>query len=124
MLKLNYPFNLKPMNIYVPKQLTQLKQKYFWAEFISHDTCKSKKEVENYWRRAGILLAVCYILGFTDGHMENIIACRDQPILVDCETILAQYFDQSVNKNIERKIGSRKTSSWQLPNKLDGWFST
>ena len=41
-----------------------------------------------FYRRQGVLLALLYLLGMTDIHHENLIACADQPVLVDVETLL------------------------------------
>ena len=42
-----------------------------------------------YFYRAGGVIFLCYLLGSTDLHCENIIACGDMPVLVDVETLLS-----------------------------------
>ncbi len=61
---------------------------YGWVEFVEHRSCQDASEAKLYYRRMGMLLYLTYVLGGTDFHLENIIACRDQPVLVDLETML------------------------------------
>ena len=59
-----------------------------WVECIEPAPCTSEAEVERYYRRAGLLLALVYLLEGSDFHAENLIACGEQPVLVDLETLL------------------------------------
>lgn len=68
-----------------PKILNR--QKYAWQEFIEHKECNSMNEVKKYYERAGIYLAVFFILGTTDLHYENLIASGEHPQFIDLETI-------------------------------------
>lgn len=61
---------------------------YGWAAFVEHRPCSSPAEVRTYFTRAGMLLCLLHVLRTTDAHYENIVAVGDQPVLVDCETIL------------------------------------
>lgn len=61
---------------------------YGWVEFVANDECRDESEVENYFQRAGMILCLVYAFGGTDFHFENIVAAKDQPILVDLETIM------------------------------------
>lgn len=61
---------------------------YGWAAFVEHTPCSSPAEVRTYFTRAGMLLCLLHVLRTTDAHYENIVAAGDQPVLVDCETIL------------------------------------
>lgn len=64
------------------------RQRYAFEEFIQQMSCISDKEVSNYYRRFGQLLCLMYFLSGKDLHMENIIAYKDYPVVVDLETIL------------------------------------
>ena len=75
------------------------KEEYGWIEFVEHRACRSKKEVKDFYHRAGSLLAVLYAMGTTDCHMENLIADRDQLILIDMETASAPNFTDFVSKD-------------------------
>lgn len=61
---------------------------YGWLEFIEHRWCESVTEADRFYRRQGALLALLYAVDGTDVHYENLIACGDQPVLVDAETLL------------------------------------
>ncbi|MEU7551630.1 type 2 lanthipeptide synthetase LanM family protein [Streptomyces sp. NPDC044571] len=61
---------------------------YGWLEFIEHGWCRSPSELDRFYRRQGALLALLYAIDGVDMHYENVIACGDQPVLVDAETLL------------------------------------
>ncbi|WP_340559291.1 type 2 lanthipeptide synthetase LanM family protein [Streptomyces sp. GSL17-111] len=61
---------------------------YGWLEFVEHTPCESATELDVFYRRQGALLALLYALDGVDMHYENVIACRDQPVVVDAETLL------------------------------------
>lgn len=77
--------NLK-IPLYFPKLL--LKRNYGWCEFISNFSCKNLKEIKDYYRNLGNLLAVIYLLNGSDIHYENIIAFGKHPIIIDVECLL------------------------------------
>ncbi|RSN19622.1 type 2 lantipeptide synthetase LanM [Streptomyces sp. WAC 05977] len=60
---------------------------YGWLRFVEHRPCADIGDVDRFYRRQGILLALLYSLDATDVHYENIIACGDQPVLIDIETL-------------------------------------
>lgn len=61
---------------------------YGWAEFIEYMPCKTEEEGRQYYRRTGHLLCLLYVLGSTDCHMENLIACGEYPVFIDLETLM------------------------------------
>ncbi|HEY3872703.1 MAG TPA: type 2 lanthipeptide synthetase LanM, partial [Actinocrinis sp.] len=61
---------------------------YGWLEFIEHRLCESVTEADRFYWHQGALLALLYAIDGTDVHYENLIACGDQPLLVDAETLL------------------------------------
>ncbi len=61
---------------------------YGWLEFVEHRWCRSVAEADAFYRRQGALLALLYAVDGADMHYENVIACGDQPVLVDAETLL------------------------------------
>ncbi|GHF42197.1 type 2 lantibiotic biosynthesis protein LanM [Amycolatopsis bartoniae] len=65
---------------------------YGWAEFVPVRGCEDRAGVELFYRRLGSLLALLYALDATDMHCENLIACGDQPVLVDVETLFHPAF--------------------------------
>ena len=61
---------------------------YGYVEFVAHETCSNDKELTDFYRNAGRLAAILYILGCNDCHNENVIAHGSQAVLVDAETLL------------------------------------
>ncbi|MFI7230552.1 type 2 lanthipeptide synthetase LanM family protein [Nonomuraea angiospora] len=61
---------------------------YGWLEFAEHEPCADRDGVARFHRRQGALLALLHALDGADFHFENLIACGDQPLLVDLEAIL------------------------------------
>ena len=57
-------------------------------ELVRH-TGTFEENFEWYFYRAGAVIFLGYLLGSTDLHGENIIACGDMPVLVDLETLLS-----------------------------------
>lgn len=60
---------------------------YYWAEFVEHLPCSTKNEAHHYYRRAGGLVCAAYLLGAIDCHRDNLVAARDQPVLIDTESL-------------------------------------
>lgn len=84
-LKLPFPYDLKCM------KALPCGAEYGWIEFVPHASCSSMEEVRDFYRRAGILLAVADALNYTDGHCENVIAHGAYPVLLDGETLFQNY---------------------------------
>ncbi|WP_082823450.1 MULTISPECIES: type 2 lanthipeptide synthetase LanM family protein [unclassified Synechococcus] len=61
---------------------------YGYMEHVEHRLCAGDDELERFYRNAGRLTAVLHLLGCTDCHYENLIACGDQLLLIDTETLL------------------------------------
>ena len=61
---------------------------YGWVEFVETKPLRNQHEAKNYYIRAGMLLGINYILRGTDAHCENIIACGDQPVMIDLEALM------------------------------------
>lgn len=59
---------------------------YGWEEYVEKRSCDTIEEVERYFERTGILLFLCYIMGATDIHGENLLALGEYPMLLDLET--------------------------------------
>ena len=58
---------------------------YGWVEFVEAAPCADPSAVERFYRRAGALTCLAYILGGSDLHAGNLIACGDQPVPIDLE---------------------------------------
>ncbi len=61
---------------------------YGYMEYVPHRLAKDDRELEQFYVNAGRLTAVLHLLGCTDCHHENLIACGDQMLLIDTETLL------------------------------------
>lgn len=61
---------------------------YGWVEYVEQRSCEDLAAAHRYFTRAGMLLCLLHILRATDCHYENLVAHGDQPVLVDCETLL------------------------------------
>ncbi|MBQ8813543.1 MAG: type 2 lantipeptide synthetase LanM family protein [Lachnospiraceae bacterium] len=61
------------------------KTEYGWCSWVKKKDCDTRRELEDYYFRIGILLCITYLLGAEDMHYENLIANGEFPILVDLE---------------------------------------
>ena len=62
-------------------------------EYVPYKSMEFIEEVKSYYERCGSILAVALLLGFHDGHRENLISSGAFPKLVDVET----FFEPSVS---------------------------
>lgn len=83
-LKLPHPFDLQCLNVFPQKN-------YGWIKYIHPCPCKNLEQIENFYRRIGVLLAITDALNYTDGHCENLIASGEYPVLLDGETLFQNY---------------------------------
>ncbi len=60
---------------------------YGWVEFVEHAPCRNRAEVDAFYERLGVQLALLYVLEATDMHLENVIASGPDPVLVDLEAL-------------------------------------
>lgn len=71
---------------------------YGWTEFVTAYSCSSKSEVQRFYQRQGSYLALLFLLGSSDFHLENLIAAGEHPVLIDLETLFGTHW-----KNQEKK---------------------
>jgi len=62
---------------------------YGWTKAIPHQACETKDQVCAYYRRYGSLVALGHLFRTTDLHRENLVACGEYPVIVDCETMFS-----------------------------------
>jgi type 2 lantibiotic biosynthesis protein LanM len=65
---------------------------YGWAEYAAHEYCDGDGQLSAFYRGIGHWLAVMRLLGGSDLHAENVIACGPVPVVVDCETLFTPLF--------------------------------
>lgn len=58
-----------------------------WCEIVEYQSCESEQEIHQYYRRLGEQLFLAYLLGTSDIHAENLIACGPYPVIVDLEAL-------------------------------------
>lgn len=61
---------------------------YGWAERVDFRPCDDDAAVGRFFQRAGMQLCLLYVLGASDCHAENLIACGEHLLLIDMETLL------------------------------------
>lgn len=62
-----------------------------WAEHVPHRYCADPAELTTFYRGIGHWLAVMRLVGGSDLHAENLIACGPVPVVVDCETLFTPH---------------------------------
>jgi lantibiotic modifying enzyme len=90
---------------------------YCWMEFVEHLPCRSKSDAQHYFRRAGGLLCVAYLLDAIDCHRDNLIAEGVQPVLIDTETFLHPKAGFSPH---EKSDSMSRTGLLPIPRSLSG----
>lgn len=60
---------------------------YGWARHVAHRYCADAEQFRCFYRGIGHWLAVMRLVGGSDLHAENVIACGPVPVVVDCETL-------------------------------------
>ncbi|MFA5965206.1 MAG: type 2 lanthipeptide synthetase LanM [Sphingomonas sp.] len=71
------------LDLRVPRLLER--KEYGWVEFIDHRVCLRQEEIDIFYKRLGVFLALLYMLEASDFHYENIIAHGAHPMLIDLE---------------------------------------
>jgi type 2 lantibiotic biosynthesis protein LanM len=59
-----------------------------WMELVTAAPCGDRAARRRFYRRHGELLALLYVLGGGDFHVENVIAAGEDPVLIDLETLV------------------------------------
>lgn len=74
------------LNFKVLKILSR--QSYGWVEYVEQEACEDEAAAKRFYIRAGMLLCLLYLLGASDCHYENLIACGEHLVLIDMETVM------------------------------------
>ncbi|MFG2846793.1 type 2 lanthipeptide synthetase LanM family protein [Kitasatospora sp. NPDC048296] len=61
---------------------------YGWVAHLTAEPARDEVELSAFYHRAGTLAALMYVLDAVDCHAQNLLAVRDQPVLIDLEAIL------------------------------------
>ncbi|MGK0186196.1 MAG: type 2 lantibiotic biosynthesis protein LanM [Verrucomicrobiales bacterium] len=105
---------------------------YGWVEFVQQEEIASESDLDTYYRSAGTLLALVYLLDGNDCHMENVIATRASPVLIDVESLLQPRLPQKSSSGTfslaARRVRNSVLSTGLLPqwqtNRLGVYFDT
>ena len=65
-----------------------------WVEYVEYQPCDTEEQVENFYRRLGLYLALLYAINASDFHLENLIAAGEHPLLIDLETLFNPEFNR------------------------------
>jgi len=79
-----------------------VREGYGWVEFVGHRRCGSQEELAGYYRNAGGLLCLLYLLRATDCHFQNLIACGEHPVWVDAEMLFQPALQASESWTVAR----------------------
>ncbi|MFJ9772426.1 type 2 lanthipeptide synthetase LanM family protein [Kitasatospora sp. NPDC101157] len=61
---------------------------YGWVAHVTAEPAADEHELRAFYHRAGALAALMYVLDAVDCHAQNLLAVRDQPVLIDLEALL------------------------------------
>ncbi|QHZ48132.1 type 2 lanthipeptide synthetase LanM family protein [Bacillus sp. NSP9.1] len=94
-----------------------------WMEYIHYEELDDLKDASNYYYKIGQFLCLLYTFNSKDFHYENIIANKDNPILIDIETIFhgelnTDSNESSASVNAEKLINQSVCSIYLLPNRV------
>jgi class II lanthipeptide synthase len=82
-----------------------------WMEYVIPAPLSSAEQLHAFYRRLGRLLCLLYVLRAGDFHCENLIAAGEQPVLIDCESLMNSVV-RSSNLGIEGD--SRESSNYSV----------
>ncbi|MEV7940359.1 type 2 lanthipeptide synthetase LanM family protein [Kitasatospora sp. NPDC088264] len=60
---------------------------YGWVAHVAAEPASDDAELSDFYHRAGTLAALLHTLDAVDCHAQNLIAVRDQPVLIDLEAL-------------------------------------
>jgi type 2 lantibiotic biosynthesis protein LanM len=64
-----------------------------WVEWVAPGTCDQEADVQRFYRRCGMLLAMLHGVQASDVHSGNLLASGEHPVLIDAETLLTHKFE-------------------------------
>lgn len=63
-----------------------VRQQYGWEEYVEQRPCLNDEQANQYYRAAGELLCLSYLLNAHDLWFENVVAAGNRPVPIDTET--------------------------------------
>ncbi|QWU15999.1 type 2 lantibiotic biosynthesis protein LanM [Paenibacillus sophorae] len=99
------------------------REQYGWQEFIQYDDCIDEAQIQRFFYRQGMNVALLYAFRSVDFHNENLIAAGEYPILIDLETLFDNQIDLFQNQNqlhiTALELKNSVLSSMMLPVKFN-----
>jgi lantibiotic modifying enzyme len=97
-------FNQKTsLSKFILPSIKQYSNGYFMS-YVNSFNSVDKIDLNDYYERIGYLFVISYLLDITDLHSENIIISRQNPIVIDAETIFnAQFYREFIIKEENNK---------------------
>lgn len=99
------------------------KKEYGWQKFVEREECANERDAEVYFYKIGVILALLNILKTGDIHSENIIAAKDNPILIDLETLITNDNTEGLSDSLLlsyfTEINNSVLGSYLLPQNLE-----
>ena len=77
---------------------------YGWTQFVPQRDLAGPAGADRFYQRLGALLALLHVLRAADVNCENVIACGDQPVLVDAEALFHPSMDPSMGTDPALRI--------------------
>jgi type 2 lantibiotic biosynthesis protein LanM len=102
-------FAERGLNPAVPSVRVLPRRGYGWCEYVEREDFPDRTAVARYYEHAGVLIFIAHMLGARDLHMENVIARRAGPTLIDLELLLqpvAQAREQPPTHRVEDDAGA------------------
>jgi type 2 lantibiotic biosynthesis protein LanM len=96
-------------SFHIPKIIDR--EGYGWSEFVTHQPCSNRSEVQRFYHRLGGYLALFYITKAKDMHFENLLASGEFPVPVDLETL---FHGDIVEPNYDPAIKAFRLSVMQV----------
>jgi type 2 lantibiotic biosynthesis protein LanM len=113
------------INADLPAPLTVLKVldrgTHGWIEYAAHAPAADRQSAARSFRQSGELMAVAYLLGAQDLHMENLVATAHGPVVVDTEMVLQPVAKAAASNRDAAEVGEGLTPNLSV---LDSGFLT
>lgn len=90
------------------------KGEYGWVEFVQIKPCSERAQLERFYKRQGMNMALLYMLKANDFHYENLIANGEHPVLIDLETIYQPQITNMATSRIHAEPGGSTVLSLGL----------
>ncbi|WP_026528989.1 type 2 lanthipeptide synthetase LanM family protein [Butyrivibrio sp. VCD2006] len=76
---------LRDAALYEIKAITH--DDYGFIEYITQEECTTREQLQRYYYRSGVIMAMLYSLNAKDIHHENMISHGEYPVMIDLEAL-------------------------------------